>query len=246
MRLAMAQMKMSKSPKENFEKTKNFIKDSRDCDLIFFPEVQLSPFFAQYRADNTPYNVKDYITPSNAEEIKIISSLAKENSLFVSPNFYFKDDDGKLYDTSFFIDKNAKITGKSKMVNVDNNQYFYEKDYYTPSDGGFNVFNTPFGRIGIIICYDRHFEESFKICAGKEADLIIIPTANTLEEDMDFFEEEIITAAEKNNVNIAMCNRVGKEGDMTFAGQSLIVSREGKVLLKSDENERLIKFSLDL
>ena len=243
MKIAMAQMKMSANYNKNLKRSIEYINQAKDCDLLFFPEVQLSPFFAQYRSTELPLNIENYITELNGEEITIFRQLAKENEMYISPNFYVNDC-GCKYDMSLMIDCDGQILGKSKMVNVENNKNFYEKDYYTPSEDGYKVYQTPLGNIGIVICYDRHFPESVKSCAKQSADLVIIPTANTLEEDMPFFEKEIQTLASENKVIIAMCNRVGAEDKMHFAGQSLIASPQGKTLLKADDREQLIIFEI--
>lgn len=197
MKLAMAQMRMSRNYDENFNKSLSFIKNARGCDLIFFPEVQLSPFFAQYKKCDLPYNINDYVTNINTEIITDFRRAAQENNIFISPNLYVNDG-GKKYDMSFMINSMGEIIGKSAMVNIANNSFFYEKEYYEPSKEGYKVFETPFGKIGIVICYDRHFSESVMSCAEQKADMVIIPTANTLEEDMLFFEKEIQELAGKN------------------------------------------------
>ena len=243
MKLAMAQMRMSADYTDNIKKSKGLIEQAKGCDLVFFPEVQLSPFFAQYRIAELPYGIDGYVTDIDGDEIALFQRLAKENSLFISPNLYVNDG-GKRYDMSLMIDGNGVILGQSKMVNVDNNKNFYEADYYTPSEEGYRVYDTPFGKVGIVICYDRHFPESVRYCAAHKADLVIIPTANTFEEDMQYFEQEIQTLAKDNAVTIAMCNRVGTENKMRFAGQSLIVSSNGETLLKADGREQLIIFEI--
>ena len=130
--------------------------------------------------------------------------------------------------------------------NIAQAEQFYEQDYYTPSDDGFKVFNTPFGRVGIVICYDRHLPESIRTCTLMGAQLVIIPTANTKAEPMEMFEWEIRVQAMQNQVFIAMCNRVGKEGDMDFAGESLVVHPSGDVICKADDKERLVCCEIDL
>lgn len=138
------------------------------------------------------------------------------------------------------IDSSGKIIGISKMVNIFQTKDFYEKDYYTPSDDGFKVFDTPFGKIGIVICFDRHIPESIRTCALNKADLIIIPTANHSKEPMELFEWEIRVQAFQNLLFIAMCNRVGTEGEIDFCGQSLVASPDVSLLAKADEKEGLI------
>ena len=87
-----------------------------------------------------------------------------------------------------FIDNNGKIIGNQKMVHIARLEYFYEQDYYTPSEEGFNVFDTEFGKIGIVICFDRHYPESIRTSVLKGAELILIPTANTIDEPKELFK----------------------------------------------------------
>ncbi|MBQ9229021.1 MAG: carbon-nitrogen hydrolase family protein [Eubacterium sp.] len=245
MKLAMAQMRISRDYDENFRQSLRFIKNARGCDLLFFPEVQLSPFFAQYKKRDLPYDIHAYITDINDDLIGDFRRAAQENQLFISPNFYVNDG-GKQYDMSLMIDSVGEIIGKSAMVNIADHPCFYEKEYYEPSKEGYQVYETPFGKVGIVICYDRHFPESVRSCAAQKAELVIIPTANTLEEDMLYFEKEIQSLARDSGVAIAMCNRTGTEDKMHFAGQSVIVSAGGETLFKADEKEQLIIFDLEL
>lgn len=144
------------------------------------------------------------------------------------------------------IDADGRIMGKSTMVHVTSAPQFYELDYYTPSPDGFRVYDTAFGKIGIVICFDRHLPESIRTCAVLGTQLILIPTANLTTEPMGLFEWEVRVQAYQNNVFIAMCNRVGTEGGVTFAGQSLVVDSDGNTLLKGDARERLLTCDIDL
>ena len=154
--------------------------------------------------------------------------------------------DNKKYDTSLWINRQGDIVDKAKMVHIAQVENFYEQDYYTPSDDGFKVFDTEFGKVGIVICYDRHLPESIRTCVLKGADLIIIPTANTKAEPMEMFEWEIRVQAMQNQVFIAMCNRVGKEDHMDFAGESLLVDPNGDIIFKADDRQQLIECEIDL
>ena len=93
---------------------------------------------------------------------------------------------------------------------------------------------------------DRHLSESVRTCVLKGADLILIPTANTKAEPLTMFEWEIRVQAMQNQVFIAMCNRVGGEGDMDFAGESLVVYPSGDVIIKADDREQLVRCELNL
>lgn len=111
---------------------------------------------------------------------------------------------------------------------------------------GVQVFDTPFGRVGIVICYDRHLPERIRTCALKGAELVIIPTANTAAEPMELFQWEIRVQAMQNAVFIAMCNRVGMEGAMEFAGQSMVAHPSGELVCMADDREQLVTCDIDL
>lgn len=170
---------------------------------------------------------------------------AAEHHYYLSPNLYLEQEGGR-YDTSLWIDPQGNLLDTAEMVHIAQARQFYEQDYYEPSRTGFKMFDTPFGKIGIVICYDRHLPESIRTCALKGAQLILIPTANTKVEPMEMFEWEIRVQAMQNQVFVAMCNRVGLEGEMEFAGESLVVHPSGDVLLKADDREQLLTCEVDL
>lgn len=178
------------------------------------------------------------LTP-DAAVIASFCQKAAQHHYYLSPNLYLELQ-GKRYDTSLWLTPEGKWLDSAKMGHIAQAKQFYEQDYYTPSDDGFKVFDTPWCKVGIVICYDRHLPESIRTCTLKGADLILIPTANTKAEPMELFEWEIRVQAMQNQVFIAMCNRVGTEGAMDFAGESLVVSPKGDVLVKADNQEQLV------
>ena len=241
MKLAMAQMSMSDDAERNLQKSLSMIEAARGCDLLFFPEIQLSPFFPQYEGRDVSSRLLRPDDPAVAR----LCAAARQSGLYCSPNLYLELG-GRPFDTSLWISPEGEIEGMAKMVHVMQARQFYEKDYYTPSDDGFKVFDTPFGRVGIVICFDRHLPESIRTCAVLGAQLVIIPTANTSAEPMEMFEWEVRVQAMQNGLFAAMCNRVGREGDMDFCGQSLLVSPDGDVLLRAGGEEGLLTAEIDL
>lgn len=161
------------------------------------------------------------------------------------PNFYLEEK-GRCYDTSVFIGADGEIIGKQKMVHIAQAEQFYEQDYYAPSDEGFLVFDTPHGRIGAVICFDRHYPESIRTEALMGAELILIPTANTKAEPSEMFIWELRVQAFQSSVAVAMCNRVGREDAMDFSGESLAVDANGNVLALGGDGEELIYAQIDL
>ena len=241
MKLALAQISMTSNMQENLEKSLLFCDQADGTDLLFFPEIQLSPFFPQYEKRN----VDCYCLQPDSVEISKLKEKAAQHHYYLSPNVYLERQ-GKRYDTSLWITPDGQLADTAQMIHIAQAKQFYEQDYYTPSDTGFKVFDTPFGKIGIVICYDRHLPESIRTCTLKGADLIIIPTANTKAEPMEMFEWEMRVQAMQNQVFIAMCNRVGREDAMDFSGESLVIHPSGDILAKADDSEQLLTCEINL
>lgn len=243
MKLAMAQIQMSSSIEGNLAKTLRFMERARaaGADLIFFPEIQLSPFFPQYEKQNA----EPWVMSLDGPEITAMRDACRTFHLYASPNVYLKLN-GRYYDASLMIGPNGEILGISKMVHIAQTKYFYEQDYYTPSDDGFKVYETSFGRVGIVICFDRHLPDGIRTCAQQGAELVLIPTANIESEPMELFEWEVRVQAFQNTVFTAMCNRVGPEGELTFAGQSLLAAPDGSLRFKAGADEDLLMLNVPL
>lgn len=216
MRLALVQMSNSGNIEENLEKSIESIKDaaSNGAELVLFPEVQLTEFFPQYPGKD----VRGYEITIDSEIIKKICGVCRENHIMAVPNIYLSEDD-RNYDASILIDTDGTVIGIQKMVHVVQAKQFYEQDYYTPSNDGFKVFETKYGKIGIVVCFDRHYPESIRTEVMEGAELILIPTVNTKSEPSEMFEWELRVQAFQNSAIIAMCNRVGEEGSMVFSGE---------------------------
>jgi len=243
MRIALAQMKSEGSVKKNLNKSIELIERASDnkVDMILFPEVQLTEFFPQYEGKD----VTDYRLSIDSEEVKSFQESCKAHHIIAIPNIYLEEN-GKAYDASLLIDSDGSIKGIQKMVHVAQAKQFYEQDYYTPSNDGFKVFDTRFGKIGIVVCFDRHYPESIRTEALMGADLILIPTVNTKTEPSEMFEWELRVQAFQNSIAIAMCNRVGCEGEMKFSGESIVVDANGNVIAKADDKEQILYVDVDI
>lgn len=243
MKIAAAQMKMTKNMELNFQKSIELMRcaKSMGADLILYPEIQLSPFFPQYEKTDAD----KYLINAEHKYFKEFCHACGENKIMASPNFYFEEN-GKKYDMSFLISSDGCVIGSQKMVHIAQAENFYEQDYYTPSDDGFNVFKTPFGNIAIVICFDRHYPESIRTASLKGADLILIPTANIVGEPEEMFEWEIRVQSFQNSVPIVMCNRVGNEGNIVFSGQSIWTDANGNIIKKLNSSEILEITDIDI
>ena len=243
MRIALAQIKNDGSIRKNLHKSIELMREAAGnrANLILFPEVQLTEFFPQYENKD----VTGFSLSVESEEVREFEKACKEYGIMAVPNIYLEEN-GAKYDASILIDADGQINGIQKMVHIAQAKQFYEQSYYTPSDDGFKVFDTEFGKIGIVVCFDRHYPESIRTEALMDADLILIPTVNTKEEPSEMFEWELRVQAFQNSVAIAMCNRVGMEGAMCFSGESIVVDANGEVIVKADDKEQLVYADVDM
>lgn len=242
MKLALAQMKMTSDIESNYNKSMQLIRDAsaQGAELICFPEIQLTPFFPQYEKLDTDI----YSITLESPYVREMCALCKELNIYASPNFYIKENDC-FYDMSLLIDDHGLIIGRQKMVHIAQCEKFYEQDYYKPSEEGFHVFDTKFGKIGIVVCFDRHYPESIRTEALRGAELIIIPTANTTSEPLQLFQWEVKIQAFHSSVNIAMCNRVGIEDEMIFSGESIVTDYNGDTIALAGASEELLIAEVD-
>jgi predicted amidohydrolase len=242
MRLAMAQYGLGLDVKSNLIKALDFMQVARrdQAELIIFPELCLSPFFPQ----RARQEVARYAMRLEDQCIREFQAQCLRLTIAASPNIYLKEGD-RFFDASLMIGSDGNVQGVSKMVHIAQLPGFYEQDYYSPSDTGFRTYHTPFGRVGVVVCFDRHFPESIRTCVLRGAWLIVIPTANTIDEPRDMFECELRGAAFQNGVYIAMCNRVGLEDGIAYCGESTIVDPAGNVLTKADGKETLVVADID-
>jgi len=243
-KLGLAQIKISENFNNNVSKAFMFLEKAKksNCEIICFPEQQFLPFFPQFAKQKKYFK---YAISLDNQIVKKFKEKCKTDKIVAVPNFYEKDHEN-YYDSSPIIDASGNVLGISRMVHIVQAKHFYEQDYYTPSNTGFKVYNTRYGKIGVVICFDRHFPEAIRVMTLMGAEIVVIPTANTKGEPLDFFEWELKIAAYHNQVYIAMVNRVGKEADMDFCGESIIVDPYGNVVKKANDKEQLLTATIDL
>jgi len=243
MRISLLQFSLTSDVQENKKTVLDLMERaaSQGADLVLTPEVCLSLFFPQHPGRD----VSQYKLRIDDEIVREFQAACKKLKLMASPNIYLNEN-GKCYDASLLIDAQGELLGISKMVHICQAPFFYEQDYYMPSDTGFKVYDTDIGKIGIVICFDRHMPESIRTCVLRGAQIILIPTANTTREPRELFEWELRVAAMQNGVFIACCNRVGIEDDMEFYGESIIVDPDGNIVAKAGEAEQILSADINL
>jgi N-carbamoylputrescine amidase len=132
------------------------------------------------------------------------------------------------------IDADGTLLGVTRMVHITEYACFHEQGYYSPGDTGAPVYTTKAGHIGVCICYDRHFPEYMRALALKGADLVFVPQAGAVGEWPEgLYEGEMRVAAFHNGYCVALCNRVGQEDCLNFAGESFVCDADGNVVARA-------------
>jgi N-carbamoylputrescine amidase len=212
--------------------------------VVCFAELAFDRFYPQNRANA---EVLDLAEPVPGPTTERFSELAAELGIVVILNV-FERDGRRTFDTSPVIDANGTLLGKTRMVHITDYPFFHEQDYYHPGDRGAPVYETAFGRIGVAICYDRHFPEYLRALALAEAQVVFVPQAGVVGEwPQGLFEAEMRVAAFQNGFFSALCNRVGEEEKLTFAGESFVCDPDGRVIARAGTlTEEILQCGLDL
>ena len=247
MRIALAQIASSPDREANLARVVHAMEEAKraGADLVAFPEVVLDRFFPVRRDDPAALALAEPIPGPVTERI---ANLARELSLVTVFNLYELGAEGRRFDSSPVFDADGRLLGVTRMLHITDYEGFHEQSYYHPGDQGMPVYDTRVGRIGVAICYDRHFPEVMRTLGVQGAELVVIPQAGTLGEWPEgMYEAEVRTAAFQNGYFTALCNRVGEEGSLTFAGESFVVDPEGRILARGRKlAEDLVVCDVDL
>ncbi len=249
MRLALVQQVSTEDRAANLERALAHLDEAaaRGADAVAFAEVVLDRFFPQLPCSASPVDAAALAEPIPGPTTERLVAKAREHGLVIVFNLYEVDGEGRFFDSSPVIDADGTLLGVTRMVHITDYEAFHEQDYYHPGDRGAPVYDSAAGRIGVAICYDRHYPEYMRALALGGADLVVIPQAGALGEwPGGLFEAEVRTAAFQNGYFAALCNRVGVEERLTFAGESFAVDPDGRVIARGKRlEEDLVVVDLD-
>lgn len=232
MRIALIQQHATGDKAENTERGIKAFEEAaaKGAQLICFAELAFEPFYPQKRAIGDVTHLAETIPGPTTETF---SALAKKHCIVTVLNLFEKENN-LTYDASPVIDVDGRLLGKTRMMHIPDYEYFHEKTYYTPGDTGAPVYDTAIGRIGIAICYDRHYPEYMRALALAGAELIITPQAGAEGEWTEgLYEAEMQIAAFQNGYFTALCNRVGREDNLMFSGESFVCDPDGRVIAQA-------------
>jgi predicted amidohydrolase len=198
--------------------------------LVAFAELAFERFHPQQPASAEPWRLAETVPGPLTDQF---SRKARELGVVVVLNLYERDGT-RAYDCSPVIDADGTLLGRTRMIHITDYPCFHEQGYYTPGDTGAPVYRTKAGMIGVAICYDRHYPEYMRALALGGADLVVVPQAGSLDEWPEgLYEGEMRVAAFQNGYFVALCNRVGHEDCLTFAGESFVCAPDGAIVARA-------------
>ena len=238
-KIALAQQPASHDLEDNLRRGLSKLEQAADegAQLIIFPELAFTPFYPQRKAGPSVLSLAEPIPgPTTA----VFSEAARRRGIVVVLNLYERAGN-KAYDTSPVIDADGTILGCTRMMHITDYEGFHEQGYYTPGDTLAPVYSTAAGRIGVAICYDRHYPEYLRALALAGAELVAVPQAGALHEWPDgLFEAELQVASFQNGYYMALANRCGREEVLHFGGGSFVTSPAGQLVAQGPADEECI------
>jgi N-carbamoylputrescine amidase len=243
MRIALVQYEVNHDPRFNLERGLAAVRQAaaHGARLVIFPELALTPFFPQRPVCGPPPLGLAEEVPGPTTDA--FAALARELGVVIVLNLYEREDD-HAFDSSPVIDADGRLLGVTRMLHIAEMPAFHEQGYYAPGDRGMPVYSTAVGRLGVAICYDRHYPEVMRALALRGAEIVAVPQAGAVGEWPEgLFEAEMRVAAFQNGYFAALANRVGREEVLEFAGGSFVCDPLGQVIARAPLGEGCILYA---
>ena len=217
--------------------------------VMCFQELFYGPYFCQVQEPQY-YSYTELIPdgPTTAR----MQALAKETGMVLVVPMYEEDEtaSGVYYNTAAVIDADGTYLGKYRKTHIPHVKGFWEKYYFRPGNLGYPVFETAVGRVGVYICYDRHFPEGARALGLNGAEMVFIPSATSRGLSEYLWRIEQVSHAVANGYYVGTINRVGQEkefGANDYYGSSYFADPRGKIVAQaSEKDEQLLVADLDL
>jgi beta-ureidopropionase len=220
---------------------------AQGAEVICFQELFYGPYFCQVQ-DIEYYGYAEAIP--DGPTTKRFQELAKELNMVMVLPMYEREMAGFLYNTAAVIDADGTYLGKYRKHHIPHVSGFWEKFYFRPGNKGFPVFDTAVGKVGVYICYDRHFPEGWRALGLNGAEIVFNPSATSRGLSQYLWHLEQTASAVANMYYVGAINRVGIEdlGDNDFYGTSYFANPHGEFVgdVASETDAELVVRDLDL
>ena len=246
-RVALIQMRDAGSPESNLESTCRRVREAAEAGAQVVCTQEL--FNLHYFCREQDPDLFDLAEPIPGPTTEVLIELAAELGVVLIASLFERRVAGVYHNTAVVIDADGSFLGKYRKMHIPQDPGFEEKFYFTPGDLGYKVWETRFGKIGVLICWDQWYPEAARLAALAGAEILFYPTAiGWLREEKAELGEAQHTAWETvqrghavaNGCYVAAVNRVGTEGETEFWGQSFISDFYGQILERAPVSEEMI------
>jgi N-carbamoylputrescine amidase len=243
-RVGLVQMSCSADPIENLAKAGTKVREAaaRGAQIVCLQELFRSQYFC--REENA--ELFDLAEPIPGASTEALGKLARELKIVIIASLFERRASGVYHNTAAILNADGAIEGLYRKMHIPDDPLYFEKFYFTPGDLGFRSFDTPFGRIGVLVCWDQWYPEGARITALRGADILFYPTAigwHPSEKaqygaaQLDAWRTIQRSHAIANGVYVAAVNRVGFEGPadkgLEFWGSSFIADPFGQLVAEA-------------
>jgi N-carbamoylputrescine amidase len=255
--IGLVQMACSPDPAENLAKAMWRIREAagRGAQMVCLPELFRSQYFCRVEKPE----LFDLAEPIPGPTTECLSSLARELKISVVASLFERRAAGIYHNTAAVIDADGSLAGIYRKMHIPDDPLYYEKYYFTPGDLGFRNFDTRYGRIAPLVCWDQWYPEAARVAALGGAQVLFYPTAigwHPSEKEQygtsqhDAWRTMQRAHAIANGVWVAVVNRVGREGPaergLEFWGGSFVADPSGQVVAEaSHESEEILIIEID-
>jgi len=255
--IGLIQTACSSDPSANLKKTLAAAQRAakQGAQIICTQELFRSQYFCQTE-DHDNFKLAESIPGPTT---KAFQKLAKQNKVVVIASLFEKRASGLYHNTAAVIDADGSLLGVYRKMHIPDDPLYYEKFYFTPGDLGFRAWQTKYGKIGVLVCWDQWYPEAARLTAMQGAEILFYPTAigwhptekSEHEKQHTAWETIQRSHAVANGCYVAVPNRIGHEkisGDgIKFWGQSFVAGTSGEILAKAgSEKEETLLVELDL
>lgn len=253
-RVGLIQMSCGESPSANLAKASERIEIAakKGAQVVCLQELFRSRYFCQ-REDLRNFKLAETIPGPSSQAL---SELARKKQLVIVASLFEKRAAGIYHNTAVVIDADGTIAGRYRKMHIPDDPLYYEKFYFTPGDLGFPSFQTRFGRIAVLVCWDQWFPEGARLAALAGAQILFYPTAigwipnesrSVAQTQHNAWELIQRSHAVANGVYVASVNRVGREGKIKFWGKSFVAGPFGEIVARAGaERDEILIARCDL
>ncbi len=215
--------------------------------VLCLQEVFTQPYFCPSQ-DAKWYGAAEPVP--DGPTVRLMQEYAKKHAMVIVVPLYEEEITGVYYNTAAVIDADGRYLGKYRKTHIPQVAGFYEKFFFKPGNSGYPVFQTAYCRLGVYICYERHFPEGWRALALNGAEYIVNPSATVAGLSQHLWELEQPASAVANGCYIGAVNRVGTEAPWNigrFYGSSYFVNPRGKIIAQaSDDKDELVTGDMDM